>query len=166
MNSLTRRQILLDANRSLNEKGVDCSACAGECCTSRSNSMQVTRIEAEDIRAHLVGAGLWNEDLFARLRECVREYRLDVELPRFGSRQNLRRTYTCPFYSAGPRGCSLPREAKPYGCLAFNPVRAGAGGLTDGCLSDVDSLVRTDALSPAIGDKLPIPLALIRISDI
>lgn len=162
---MERRKLLLDANRTLNEKGVDCSGCVGECCTSRSNSMQITRVEAEDIRTHLLNAGLWSEALVARLRDCVREYRLAIELPRFGRRQNLRRTYTCPFYSAGPRGCSLPREVKPYGCLAFNPVRPGAAGLTDGCRSDQESLARADARSPASGDKLPIPLALIRLSD-
>ena len=124
--------------------------------------MQITAAEASDILRYLQETGLWTEELTERLRTCVREYRLDVDLPRFGSRPNLRRTYTCPFFSAGPRGCSLPREVKPYGCLGFNPVKAGARGLEDGCRSD-QGLVAEMAPPPVV--KAPIPLAVLAAQE-
>ena len=124
--------------------------------------MQITRQEAADIRAYLEAHGLWNAGLLSRLQENIREYRLDVELPSFGRRQNLRRTYTCPFYVSGPRGCSLPREVKPYGCLAFNPTQKGAKGLIDGCVSDQRQLAECVTAGPDT-EKWPIPVALINL---
>jgi Fe-S-cluster containining protein len=161
------RRPLMDANRALEVRGIDCANCVGECCTSRANSMQITPAEARAIRAYLSANGTWNDELIAKLRDCVREYRLDVELPRFGSRPNLRRTYTCPFYTPGPRGCSLAREVKPYGCIAFNPVKAGARGLADGCRSDQEALARVGSRLESQPDshsnlpKAPIPVALL-----
>ncbi len=155
---MSRQQLLL-ANQSLNDKGIGCDACVGECCTSRRNSMQITKSEALDIRAHLESQGLWNDKLLVTLRNNIHEYRLDVEVPRFGSRQNLRRTYTCPFYVSGPRGCSLPRSVKPFGCLAFNPTKANATGLDDGCTSDQELLAQLSSTVSA-DEKWPIPIAL------
>ncbi len=153
------RERLLTANQRLNEKGIGCESCLGECCTSRRNTMQITRSEASDIRLYLESQGLWDNALIERLRANILEYRLDVELPRFGSRQNLRRTYTCPFYFSGPKGCSLPREVKPYGCLAFNPTKENAKGINDGCVSD-QKILAEESASVANDAKWPIPVAL------
>ena len=155
------REQLVTANEDLYKLGMACDSCLGECCTSRANSMQISQAEAREIRAYLEAHNLWNEDLVTHLRNNIREYRLDVELPRFGARQNLRRTYTCPFYSPGPTGCRLPRNVKPYGCLAFNPTRSGAKGLNDGCTSNHELL---GLQSPALPNdkKWPIPVALVK----
>lgn len=157
------RQILLESQRELEERGLNCQACTGECCTAKSNSMQITRSEAETIQTYLLQTSQWDEQLFARLKSCVREYRLDVELPRFGSRPNLRRTYTCPFYSPGPQGCDLPRSVKPMGCLAFNPTKRGATGLKDHCQSDQNLLAKISLAETA--EKYPIPLALMKLNS-
>ncbi|MGE3387983.1 MAG: hypothetical protein AB7K41_14730 [Bdellovibrionales bacterium] len=153
---------MIERMQQLEARGIDCRACVGECCTSRCNSMLITKVEAEDILSYLKRENLWNDEWTARLRACVREFRLDVELPSFGSRRNLRRTYTCPFYQAGPRGCLLSREAKPYGCLGFNAVVAGAKGLSDGCQSDQNLLAQQASLhseQPPL--KAPIPVAIL-----
>lgn len=124
--------------------------------------MQITESEARDIIVDLEQKGLLNDELIQRLKDCVREYRLDVEIPSFGSRSNLRRTYTCPFYSPGPRGCALSPERKPHGCLAFNPQKPRAQGLKDGCSSAQNLLSEIFPEGPR-NEKAPIPLALLQI---
>ena len=58
-------------------------------------------------------------------------------------RREMRKTYTCPFYTPGPTGCSIHPDWKPYGCLAFNPRRPG---VTSGghCASDQDLLLKRE----------------------
>lgn len=165
-----RRERLLETMKIQEGLGFDCRACPGECCTSKSNSIKIDDIEAYEIYSHLVASGLWTEGLIRKLRDCICDYRLDVEIPSFGSRPNLRRTYTCPFYakaSNGPFGCSLPRDVRPLGCLAFNPTREHSRGLVDQCASDVATLAQQAELNEngqathKIQEKRPIPIALI-----
>ena len=156
-----RRAALLDNMTQLGSQGIHCGSCSGQCCTSKLNSMQISRLEAEDLIEFLRASGRLDDTLSATLRQCVRDYRLDVELPQFGARKNIRRTYTCPFFTSGPAGCSIGREYKPYGCLAFNPTRAGAASASDGCRSEQDLLVPLDSAE----DKAPIPVALLRLLD-
>lgn len=124
--------------------------------------MQITQSEAREIIVDLELKGMLNEELTQRLKDCVREYRLDVEIPSFGSRRNLRRTYTCPFYSPGPMGCAISPERKPHGCLAFNPQLPKAQGLRDGCSSNQHLLAEIFPEVPK-NEKWPIPLALLKI---
>lgn len=164
-----RRFILIERMDQLERQGIGCGACTGQCCTSRSNSMLITSQEAQDIVDHLVGEKLWSSELEKRLRDNINEYRLDVEIPSHGARRNFRRTYTCPFYNAGPRGCMLPREVKPYGCLGFNPLIPLAKGLEDGCRSDQGLLAdreNTDEFGflELKNAKVPIPLAVLQAS--
>lgn len=154
-----RRKLLIERMDALQAQGIDCSSCTGQCCTSRCNSMLISETEAQDIRAYLFENNLWSPEMKLRLEQNVSEYRLDVDLPAHGSRRNLRRTYTCPFYNAGPRGCLLPREVKPYGCLGFNAVTAGATGLESGCQSDQALLAQQ---SEQATHKLPIPVAVLQ----
>jgi Fe-S-cluster containining protein len=150
--------------------GNHCAACSGVCCTYVANSMQITPVEARDLRIWLEKEGRWTPELLDTLRETVRRFRLDQAVG--DGRRSLRKTYTCPFYRPGPKGCSISRHHKPYGCLAFNPR---AAGLTEGgnCASDQHLLasLETDAearenqrlkdLWNWPSDKLPIPVALL-----
>jgi Fe-S-cluster containining protein len=164
----TRRAALRDHMRELEEKGWSCRACSGVCCTFVANSMRISPVEAWDLRRWLESEGRWTPELIERLRECVTRYRLDQE-PGDG-RRTLRKTYTCPFYSGGPRGCTIHPDHKPYGCLAFNARRPG---ITEGgsCASAQDLLQARETSFPAenaantalTADPAPrpIPLALL-----
>lgn len=153
---------LIDEMKLNASKGLNCASCIGECCTSKSNSMQITSAEAADIVEDLKLRNLLDESLLQRLKDCIATYRLDVDVPSYGSRPNFRRTYTCPFYSPGPTGCSLSLEAKPHGCLAFNPNRPDSRGLTDGCSSNQGLIARCYPES-ATDEKYPIPVAILKI---
>ncbi len=136
--------------------------------------MQITPAEAQDLLRYLQDEGRWDEPLREKLRATVREYRLDQPLPSDGVRVFGRRTYTCPFYQEGPRGCSIAPESKPFGCLAFNPT---VGNEQDGssCKSDQQSLklvetatekMRNQTIAEQLNltwDKLPLPLAILEI---
>lgn len=136
---MNRRTQLIEAMQQLANQGKDCSQCSGVCCTFVANSMQTTALETWEIYLYLRQQNLLNDTTRARLQQTVQRYRLDVPPPGDGARQFVRRTYTCPFFMNGPLGCSLPAEVKPYGCLGFNPLRAG---VTEGgdCTSDQDLL--------------------------
>lgn len=165
-----RRALLLDHMRARAERGHHCAACSGVCCTFLANSMRITPVETRDLRAYLEREGRWTPELLNRLRDTVRRYRLDRDVG--DGRRTLRRTYTCPFYRPGPKGCSISRRHKPYGCLAFNPRTADQ---TEGgnCASDQDLLHRLDTPEEAAenqrlrqtwnwpADTLPIPAALL-----
>ncbi|MGA0333456.1 MAG: hypothetical protein ACO3NW_05825, partial [Kiritimatiellia bacterium] len=85
-----------------------------------------------------------------------------------------RRSYTCPFYSPGPQGCSISRSYKPYGCLAFNPRSPGRtkGGdcASNGKLLEDQSSPEEELLNQQLKkaqgllfDKAPIPVALLAL---
>ena len=99
--------------------GSDCRGCSGNCCTFEANSMMVTPVEALELVSYLRENELFDAELRSRLTETVTKYRLDQGLGN-GKRSFIRRTYTCPFFNNKELGCPLPREVKPYGCLAFN----------------------------------------------
>ncbi len=159
-----RRRLLLERMAQLEINGLHCAQCSGECCTSRRNCILITREEALDILEHLKARNEWDSHWKSRLRDCVREYRLDIETPQHGSRRNLRRTYSCPFYAGSHPGCQLPRSVKPYGCLAFNPIKPAAQGLESGCQSDQALLAEQAGQDRVERIKLPIPLALLNWS--
>lgn len=154
------RYALIQEMGTLSERKIDCRSCSGECCTSKSNSMQITASEGREILEDLRERGLLNSDMRRKIADTIALYRLDVEIPSFGKRPNLRRTYTCPLYQAGPRGCPLTPEKKPFGCLAFNAVVPSAGGLTSGCRSNQKLLLEC---APEEKDKAPIPIMLLRL---
>jgi len=150
------RHRLLANMEALTRDGLDCSNCTGECCTSKYNSMMIGQEEAVLIVNYLRKSKLLTNDLVDRLTETISNFRLNVELPQAGSRPNLRRTYTCTFFNSGPKGCSLPAEVKPFGCLAFNPTKKLARGVAMGCASDSQFL-------PEVKSKWPIPVALLDV---
>lgn len=138
-NAHSRRSLLIEAMASLEGKEIHCFQCSGTCCTSVANSMQITPLETLEIIEGLIGANADLKEVELKLKVTIEQYRLDYELStgKKGIKQ-LRRTYTCPFYSPGPKGCALSRSIKPYGCLAFNPKMTGDNGST--CSSMIELL--------------------------
>ena len=170
-----RRENLIGQMQQLSNSQVDCSSCDGKCCSYKSNSMQVTPLETRDILTYLKEQNRWNSSLKDKLKKCINDFRLDKEIST-GKNTTFRRTYTCPFYTPGPKGCSIPPEYKPYGCLAFNPARTSSEG--EHCESDIKKLEeREKKYDPSetelnhkmkndLGlwwDKLPIPYALLEL---
>lgn len=148
--------------------GISCAGCKGTCCTFEANSMMVTPLEAVELIHYLRANGWMNDALKAKLEETVRTYRLD-HAPGNGKRSYLRKTYTCPFFGFKELGCPLPRDVKPYGCLAFNThhkeLKAG-----EHCYSDKELLAAIDdekenaelrAKHGIIWEKSPLPTALL-----
>lgn len=156
---------------------MDCKGCAGTCCTFAANSMMVTPLEAWELMNYLKREHQDTEELQKKCEETVRFYRLDHQVGN-GKRSYLRRTYTCPFFHHQELGCPLPREVKPYGCLAFNAhhttEKAGPH-----CYSETELLRQRDEAHSEetplnelikkqlnlIWDKSPLPLALLDIWD-
>lgn len=170
----TRRRLLIERMVELGAQKMDCQKCQGDCCTSRANSMQISPLEASELVFFLKNSGRIGEPgdastniLKERLEQCVQEYRLDKEIPRSGSRPNLRRTYTCPFYQGGARGCQIDRDFKPLGCLAFNPHTENSIALSAHCWSEQDRLSQavqqSSLLEASEQQKLPIPLAVLAV---
>lgn len=151
--SATSRRAMLNSqmDQAL-EKGFNCQSCWGKCCTYHANSMHVTPIEALDVFMYLYEQKLWNPYLEKKLKQTISDYRLDYELNLPGKKL-FRRSYTCPFYSKGTKGCGLSREDKPYGCLAFNPRQQN---ITDGqdCHSDQDLLQDHDSVVQKVHREL------------
>jgi Fe-S-cluster containining protein len=121
--------------------------------------MQITKAEAHDIYQYLATNNLITAALINKLNDTIKDYRLDIEMPALGKNINLRRTYTCSFYTPGATGCSLPFEVKPLGCLAFNPTEEKSYELLN-CVSDQKLL---EQVSEADKNKSPIPIAVLEM---
>ena len=134
--------------------------------------MMVTPVEAVELMDYLRENALLTDDLKSKLNETITKFRLDHPTGN-GRRSFIRKTYTCPFFNHGELGCPLPREVKPYGCLAFNAhdkvLRTGPT-----CFSDIELLKKLDAevddrdLNEELRkkhslywEKTPLPLALL-----
>lgn len=117
-----RRQILIDEMETLTNKKVHCFNCSGTCCTFSANSMQITPIEAFEIILSLEVSPEQLPEIKKNLQTTILNYRLDHEIF-LGKKVNslLRKTYTCPFFVQGSKGCTIKKDLKPYGCLGFNP---------------------------------------------
>lgn len=113
------RQGLIEEMNRVEAEGISCKGCSGTCCTYEANSMMVTPLEALELMNYLVNSSMKDDTLRSKFEETVRTYRLD-HAPGNGKRSYLRKTYTCTFFGFKELGCPLPREVKPYGCLAFN----------------------------------------------
>ncbi len=173
-----RREKLILAMKGKKNQGINCQSCTGLCCTFRANSMQMTPVETVDLLLFLEKEGRLTKELSDQLSQTIKDYRLNYHLDT-GNGQGLRRTYTCPFFQEGPKGCSIDPSYKPYGCLGFNPSLSGESeGLS--CYSDIklleerEKLYRDDEelknqelrqLLDLDWDKLPIPMALLALWD-
>ncbi len=151
-------------------QGLTCAGCAGTCCTYEANSMMVTPLEAIELLSYLRSESLADDLLKQKLEETVRTYRLDHATGN-GKRSYLRKTYTCTFFGFKELGCPLPREVKPYGCLAFNTHHKEKKA-DEHCYSDKEELEKIDdqklnaELKAKLGitwDKSPLPTALLAL---
>jgi Fe-S-cluster containining protein len=115
--------------------------------------MRAGPLEAEAVVRHLERRGRL-EEAADRCAEAVERWRLD-------GGPDERRTYTCPFLTAGNL-CGV-HESKPLGCTTFTPVRDG------GCDQDGERLAEALRRAAAAGRRLypeeepdlPIPLAVL-----
>lgn len=133
--------------------------------------MQVSPVELHDLVSYLRSSGLQTEELREKLKKTVSEYRLD-RIISTGRNSTFRRTYTCTFFNHGELGCPLPREVKPYGCLAFNNhdnnLKASSGCYSEKELLEIDDAELNEKVKAAWGlywDKLPLPVALLEVWD-
>ena len=144
-----RRKILIDEMAGLSNSKIHCFNCTGTCCTFSANSMQISPLEAFEIILSLEVTTENILDLKIKLKKNIKDYRLDHEifLPK-KINPLLRKTYTCPFFVEGAKGCSIKKELKPYGCLGFNPRIENDNGSQ--CLSNIEILkIREDSTNDA-----------------
>lgn len=171
-----RRSSLIKKMGGLKNSGINCQSCKGVCCTFIANSMKATPIEALELAVFLEENGRITESLIENLQNTIKHYRLDYDIDT-GMGTSIRRTYTCPFYNEGPKGCSISPEYKPYGCLGFNAFDPNAQD-GDKCAPDFDLLEERELLfsqqESEIGKlitekykihstKLPMPIMLLKI---
>jgi len=147
-----RRELLIDEMANLTDKKIHCLNCVGTCCTFSANSMQITPLEAFEIILSLEVTEETIPDLKLKLQKNIRDYRLDHEIF-LGKKAiaNLRKTYTCPFFVVGSKGCTIKKDLKPYGCLGFNPrIENDNGSL---CHSSIEQLERREFIEIQNEDK-------------
>ena len=113
INSAVRRQNIIMLMDQLSDSDINCFKCSGTCCTFEANSMKITPLEAVELYLFLESKDLLGFELNKILGEVITHYRLDVEIQTHRYQQ-MRKTYTCPFYSRGSKGCSISPEYKPY----------------------------------------------------
>jgi hypothetical protein len=170
---MNRRELLINRMNALESQGMGCVGCPGTCCTFEANSMLITPIEAKELYDYLKKEKLLSSELKSKLQACVTQYRLE---PKYitSKRSYLRKTYTCPFFNHQELGCPLPREIKPYGCLAFDSHHVELKA-SEHCYSETEILEKRELLHPEEKDmnlqlirefnlqweKSPIPNALI-----
>ena len=169
-----RRDILLQNMGTLIEKGINCYSCTGLCCTFISNSMKTDPVQTLELYKFLLDRERINDELITELKDVIRNNRLDNEIST-GRGSSFRRTYTCPFYKKGEKGCTISPSHKPYGCLSFNARSANASEGSD-CAPDFELLKEREARYEEIEqqaneflkkelnlywDKMPMPVALL-----
>lgn len=174
-----RRKKLCDKMEELSEKKIHCYNCNGTCCTMSANSMQITPLEAFEMILSLEVTYENVGELKNKLKKNIQDYRLDHEIFLGKKSQTfLRKTYTCPFFSSGPKGCTIKKDLKPYGCLGFNPRIESDNGSQ--CYSDFTLLQEreddeflkekksNEYLKKQLGikwDKSEIPKAILNLLD-
>lgn len=159
-----KRHLLLKQMKELENQGIHCGGCSGICCTYERNSMMVTNDEALVVYDFLKTNNFWNDDFIHKLKNTVHEFRLDRDLGN-GKKSFIRRSYTCPLFLEKSHGCPLPRDIKPYGCLAYNPtVPNESKGLS--CFSDQELLKdQIDQNGWEDKEKMTLPQFLLKLSD-
>lgn len=174
MNDLSRRNILIKHMNDLESRGMGCIGCSGTCCTFEANSMLLTPLEAWELFDYLKTNQLLTNDLKVKFQETIKHYRLEPKYK--GVRSYLRKTYTCPFFNHKELGCPLPREIKPYGCLAFDSHHTDLKA-DQNCFSEIELLEEREKLHPEekelnqeislryslLWEKSPIPNAILEL---
>ncbi len=139
-----RRFQMIQSMQALQEKQINCFQCSGLCCTKSANSMQITPLEALEILFSLNPSKSELQPLKMRLKKTIQDFRLEHEVFT-GKKVNalMRKTYTCPFFIEGSKGCTIKKDLKPYGCLGFNPKKINDNGQE--CQSDQMLLLNRDS---------------------
>jgi hypothetical protein len=178
MDSRARRAILLKTMDDLENQGISCRGCAGNCCTYEANSMMVTPLEALEVLHFLNSSPMKTMDLKDKMLQTIKQYRLEHPAGPRG-KTLVRKTYTCPFFNHQELGCPLPREIKPYGCLAFNAHDLEKKA-SEFCFSDLEIQKKRaqdfgweDQKNLSLQEKFkifwektPLPLALVELWDV
>lgn len=134
--------------------------------------MLLTPLEAYELFNYLKTSGLLTQELKDKLNTAITTYRLEPKYPKM--RSYLRKTYTCPFFGHMELGCPLPREIKPYGCLAFDSHHIELKA-SEHCYSEIELLEERERRHPEeaelnqqiqkdfniFWEKSPIPNALL-----
>lgn len=138
-----RRELILSEMDFLSKKDIHCFNCSGTCCTMSANSMKITPLEAFEIILSLDINEKNVREIKSKLKQNILDYRLDHEIS-LGKKahSHLRKTYTCPFFVPGSKGCTIKKELKPYGCLGFNPKIENDNGSQ--CHSDISLLEKRE----------------------
>lgn len=172
--SRKRRESLISTMASKEEAGIHCFKCEGFCCTYSHNSMQVDPLQALELLEGLEKQGRLDDNLMNLLSKNIEQFRLDKDFG-FSPGKTLRRFYTCPFFKNESLGCSISREIKPYGCLAFNANEKDVA-VEGKCSSSIGDLMTREKsyedgeakvntqLRKDLSlwwDKLPLPVALV-----
>lgn len=140
-----RRALMIDEMTKLSDQKIHCFNCTGTCCTMSANSMQITPFETFEMILSLDVNENNVEKIKESMKENIRHYRLDHEISTGKkAHSHLRKTYTCPFFVPGPKGCTIKKELKPYGCLGFNPKLENDNGSS--CHSDQSLLEKREDL--------------------
>jgi len=174
MDPASRRQALMQIMHQKKQECHDCGNCPGTCCTMKSNSMQISTLEAIDILIYCLSQNWDLQQLIQDLENTVTEFRLDY-LIQARPGQMVRKNYTCTFFCQTSLACKIPRDFRPYGCLAFNPVSHDQRGLT--CCTDVSGKQALENLEKSlllinqklrrdcciIDEKNPIPVAVLNL---
>lgn len=177
MESYLRREILILRMEELESQGMGCLGCSGTCCTFEANSMLLTPLEAIELMGHLKETSQLTLELKEKLERNAAIYRLESK-PLNHKRSYLRKTYTCPFFNHKELGCPLPREIKPYGCLAFDSHHKELKA-SEHCYSEIPLLEERENKHPEeekinselrekynlYWEKSPIPVALLDLWD-
>ena len=181
-----RRRSLTDKMKSNSAAGLSCAGCTGICCTFAMNSMKINPLEAIDLLSWLIENQRVTESFIESLQNNVTRFGLDRPSPGDGRRSFSRKRYTCPFFGEKSLGCTIAPEAKPYGCLGFNPLKPRRerkdGSAYNGSECGYPEIERQNPetdLSPEtqeIYDKIvrelgsaeskPIPVALLALMDL
>lgn len=174
--AIARREVLTTNMRELEQQGKNCFSCQGHCCTFVHNSMQITPLETLELCLSLQQQNRLDKSLIEHLRENIKKFRLDKEIPI--GKHSFRRTYTCPFFNAGPKGCSIDLNLKPYGCLSFSTLEENVSE-SGHCAVYGDKLQQREVAHKESEDlankylieffqlyweKLPIPIAIIELT--
>lgn len=140
--------------------------------------MMLTPLEAVEIMDYLKDNKLLTAELKDKLLKAQAENRLENKPLQSNRRSYLRKTYTCPFFGHMELGCPLPREIKPYGCLAFDSHHETLKA-SEHCYSEIAILAKREedhAEETKLNDELrtkynlywdkgPIPSALLDLWD-
>jgi len=135
------RKKLIDNMLELDRQEKNCLNCIGVCCTVSRNSMMVTPVEAIDLYRNLMKKIQDKDLLWKKIESAYKDFGLDREI--FVKNKLMRKNYTCPLFKFESFGCPVDPNAKPFGCLGYNPTKEKVVE-GESCNSDVELLEQVE----------------------